>query len=145
MTVSQKARSEPYKYRGGCSQPIIGLSTRSPIEELKKGLKELKGFVTPQEEQQYQPTRTPRTPRDQVINKGVHMAPAAYVADDGLVRHQWEERSYKGSIDAPVQGNQGKGGGSWWVCGGTPSQKQGEGGCDRLFPGRRENRKGDNI
>ena len=27
------------------------------------------------------------------INKGVHMAPAAFVAEDGLVMHQWEERS----------------------------------------------------
>ena len=24
---------------------------------------------------------------------GVHLAPAAYVAEDGLVRHQWKERS----------------------------------------------------
>jgi hypothetical protein len=29
------------------------------MEELEKGLKELKGFVTPWEEQQYQPTRPP--------------------------------------------------------------------------------------
>jgi hypothetical protein len=29
----------------------------SPIEELEKGLKELKGFTTPKEEQQYKPTR----------------------------------------------------------------------------------------
>ena len=25
--------------------------------------------------------------------KGVHMAPDTYVAEDGLVRHQWEKRS----------------------------------------------------
>jgi hypothetical protein len=30
------------------------------MEELEKGLKELKGFATPKEEQQYQPTRAPR-------------------------------------------------------------------------------------
>jgi hypothetical protein len=36
---------EPYKYRGRCSQPI-GLSTGSPVEELEKGLKELKEFET---------------------------------------------------------------------------------------------------
>jgi hypothetical protein len=30
------------------------------MEELEKGLKELKGFATPQEEQQYQPARAPR-------------------------------------------------------------------------------------
>jgi hypothetical protein len=32
--------------------------------ELEKGLKELKGFATPQEKQQYQPTRPPRAPWD---------------------------------------------------------------------------------
>jgi hypothetical protein len=36
----------------------------SPIEELEKGLEELKGFATPQEEQQYQPTSPPRAPKD---------------------------------------------------------------------------------
>jgi len=31
----------------------------SPVEELEKELKELKGFATPQEEQQYKPTTYP--------------------------------------------------------------------------------------
>jgi hypothetical protein len=39
--------AEPYKYRGGCSEPTIGLSVGSPMEELEKGLKELKGLATP--------------------------------------------------------------------------------------------------
>jgi hypothetical protein len=34
------------------------------MEELRKGLKELKGFATPLEEQQYQPTRPPIAPKD---------------------------------------------------------------------------------
>jgi hypothetical protein len=34
------------------------------MEELDEGLKELKGLGTPQEEQQYQPTRSPKAPRD---------------------------------------------------------------------------------
>ena len=33
--------------RGRCSQPTIGVSVGSPMEELEKGLKELKGFETP--------------------------------------------------------------------------------------------------
>jgi hypothetical protein len=33
------------------------------MEELGEGLKELKGFATPYEEQQPQPTRHPRAPR----------------------------------------------------------------------------------
>ena len=32
-----------------------------------------------------------RTPRNIVINQGVHMAPAAYIVEDILVRIQWEE------------------------------------------------------
>jgi hypothetical protein len=47
MAVSSEVLPEPYKYRGRCSQPNNGLSTGSPIEELEKGLKELKGFATP--------------------------------------------------------------------------------------------------
>jgi hypothetical protein len=37
---------------------------RLPMEELEKGLKELKGFTAPWEEQQYEPINTPRAPRD---------------------------------------------------------------------------------
>ena len=36
----------PDKYRGKCSQPNIGMSTGSQMEELEKGLKEIKGFAT---------------------------------------------------------------------------------------------------
>jgi hypothetical protein len=37
----------PEKYRGGCSQPTIGLGMMIPMEELEKGLNELKVFATP--------------------------------------------------------------------------------------------------
>jgi hypothetical protein len=52
------------KYRGGCSQPTIGLSTRSPIEEVEKVPMELKGFAALKEEQQYKPISTLRAPTD---------------------------------------------------------------------------------
>jgi hypothetical protein len=45
--LSPEALLEPEKYRRGCSQLTIGLSTRSPMEELEKELKELKEFATP--------------------------------------------------------------------------------------------------
>ena len=35
----------PGKYRSGCSQSSIGRSTGSPMKELEKGPKELKGFA----------------------------------------------------------------------------------------------------
>ena len=54
----------PDKYRDGSSQPTIGLSTRSPVEELEKGPKKLKELAVPEEEQQYEPTSNPRAPRD---------------------------------------------------------------------------------
>jgi hypothetical protein len=45
---------------------MIRLNMGTPIEELGEELKELKGFATPSEEKQYQPTRPtpPRAPRD---------------------------------------------------------------------------------
>jgi hypothetical protein len=47
IAVSGEALPVPDKYRGGCSQPFIGLSTGSPMEEIEKGPKELKGFAAP--------------------------------------------------------------------------------------------------
>jgi hypothetical protein len=38
--------SEPDIYKGGNSQPISELTPRSPMEELEKGINELKGFAT---------------------------------------------------------------------------------------------------
>jgi hypothetical protein len=37
----------PGKYRSGCSQPSIGQSTGSPMKELDKVPRELKGFEAP--------------------------------------------------------------------------------------------------
>jgi hypothetical protein len=47
IAVSWEALPESDKHRSGCSQPTIRLCKVTPMEELKKGLKELKGFVTP--------------------------------------------------------------------------------------------------
>ena len=86
--------SEPDKYRGGCSQPTIGLSAGSRMEELEKGLKELRGFAAPWGEQQCQQARPPGVLRDRTTNQRVHMEGpmvlVAYVAEDGLIGHQWE-------------------------------------------------------
>ena len=41
----------PDKYRERWSQPTLGLSTGSPVEELYRGLKELKEFLAPEEAQ----------------------------------------------------------------------------------------------
>jgi hypothetical protein len=37
----------PDNYRSGCSKPFIGQSTGSPMKELEKVFKELKGFSDP--------------------------------------------------------------------------------------------------
>jgi hypothetical protein len=43
------------------------------------------------------PTPPPRALRDSTTNQGVHMkqpmAPAIYVTEDSLLRHQWVEKS----------------------------------------------------
>ena len=39
IDVSLEVLPEPDKYRGGCPQPTIGLSTGTLMEELEKGLK----------------------------------------------------------------------------------------------------------
>ena len=56
MDVLWKALPAPHQSRCGCSQPTIGLSLGIPMEKLGEGLKELKGFATPYENQQYQLT-----------------------------------------------------------------------------------------
>ena len=47
ISVTWEALLVHDKYRRGHSQPAIELSTESPVEELEKGLKELKGFAVP--------------------------------------------------------------------------------------------------
>jgi hypothetical protein len=47
IAISWEVLPVPDKYRGGGSQPTIGLSTGYRVEELKKGSKELKGFAAP--------------------------------------------------------------------------------------------------
>jgi hypothetical protein len=41
IELSSEALPMPDKYRNGCLQPSIGLSTGSPMKELEKGPKEL--------------------------------------------------------------------------------------------------------
>ena len=47
IAASWEAVPEAEKYRGGYSEPTIGLIMGSPVEELEKGLKELKGVAVP--------------------------------------------------------------------------------------------------
>ena len=76
------------------------------MEELKKGQKELWGFSTPWKEQQCQPTRPLRAPRDWTTNQRIHMEGpmvlVTYVAEDGLVGHQWEKRPMDQKVFDPL-------------------------------------------
>jgi hypothetical protein len=67
------------------------------VEELEKGPNELKWFGALSEEQQYEPTSTPRALIILTTNQRVYlegpMVPATYIAEDGLVGHQWEDSS----------------------------------------------------
>jgi hypothetical protein len=65
------------------------------------------GVCNPKGRTRISTRETPRAPRDLTTNQRVHMygsmAPVAYVSEDGLVGHQWEERSLVlRRLDAPV-------------------------------------------
>jgi hypothetical protein len=66
------------------------------MEELEKGLKELRGFAAPWRKQQCQQARTIAALGDWTTNQRIHMERlmvlVTCVAEDRLVRHQWEER-----------------------------------------------------
>jgi hypothetical protein len=67
------------------------------MEELEKGLKELRGFAAPWRGAKVSTDQTPGASGDWATNQKIYMegpmALATYVAEDGLVGHQWEERS----------------------------------------------------
>jgi hypothetical protein len=74
------------------------------LEKEPKKLKELEALIggTTIWTNQY-----PQSSQDSTTNQRVHMeglmAPAAYIAEDGLVGHQWEERPLVlRRLDAPV-------------------------------------------
>jgi hypothetical protein len=67
------------------------------MEELEKGLKELRRFAAPWREQHCQQDRSlelPGTgpPTKEYTWRDPWCWPHMYVAEDGLVGHQWEER-----------------------------------------------------
>jgi hypothetical protein len=67
-----------------------------PNEGAREIPRELKGTEAPWKEHQFELTSTPRAPCNYNTNQRKHMvelvALAIYVAEDGLVVHQWEER-----------------------------------------------------
>ena len=68
------------------------------------------------------------------------MTPAAYVAEDGLVGHQWEERPLGlKMLDTQCRGILGQGIGNGWV------GKQGEGERNRGFSEGKQGKGTDNI
>jgi hypothetical protein len=82
------------KEADACIQPLdkhIGPS----MEELEKEMKELRRFAAQGKEEQCQQARPPGAPGDWATNQRIHMegtmALATYVAEDGLVKHHWEE------------------------------------------------------
>ena len=77
------------------------------MEELEKGLKELRVLQLHGKSNIVNSPNPPEFPGDWTTNLSVHMegpmALATYVAEDGLVRHQWEERPLGLRVfDAPV-------------------------------------------
>jgi hypothetical protein len=94
IDVSCEALSVPGKYRSEFSQSSIGWNTRSPLKALEKVSRKMKGSEH-DEEHQHELTGSPRVPWNYTTNQRKHMvelvALAIYVAEDGLVGHQWYE------------------------------------------------------
>ena len=70
-----------------------------PDRGVREGTEEAKGIYSPMEGATVSTNQTltlPRAPRDWTTNQRIHMegpiAPVAYVAEDGLIGHQWEKR-----------------------------------------------------
>ena len=76
-------------------QPAIGLSSGVPDGEDGEGTEGAEGVCSPMEGATVSTGQTPRAPGDLTTNQSTHGTThrtAAYVAEDGLVGHQWEER-----------------------------------------------------
>jgi hypothetical protein len=67
-----------------------------PNEESREIPRKIKGTEAPQKEHQYELTGTFRAPWNYTTNQRKHMVELVtldiFVAEDGLVSHQWEER-----------------------------------------------------
>jgi hypothetical protein len=146
MDVSCEVLPEPHKYRGGCSQSTIGLSSGVHNVGVGEGTEGAKGVCSPRNGTTVLNSLTPSVPRYRTTNQRVYMeglmAQVTYVAEDGHVGHQWEERPLGWECLMPscrgIQGREKK-------CGyeyvGAPSQRKGER-WNRRFPkGRSRNRK----
>ena len=92
IAVTREALTEIGKYIGGYLEPSIELTIGSSMEELEKGLEELKGFAS------IGRTTIPTNHISQSSHKLNHqpklnieslMAPATYVTEDSFVKHQW--------------------------------------------------------
>ena len=75
-----------------------------------EGTEGAEGICSPMEGATVSTSQTPGAPRDWTTNQRVHMegsmAPVTYVAEDGLVWHQWEGRPLLlWRLNAPAQGN----------------------------------------
>ena len=111
---------------------------RVPDGGVGEGPKELKGFAAPwrgSKSVNWPDPLPPGAPGDWSTNKIVHMEGsmvlALYVAEDGLVGHQCEDRPLGlWEFDAPVNAMEGR----WsWVVGEHPHRGRERGGWDRRF------------
>jgi hypothetical protein len=107
IAVSWEAMPEPSKYRSECSQPTIGLSTGSPVEELEK---RAEGICSPIKRTTISTNQTPQSSeglnhQSKSTHWGTHGS-SHICSRDGLVGHQWEGRLLVlWRLDAPAWEN----------------------------------------
>ena len=94
MAVSWEVLPEYDKYRGGCSQPTIGLSSRVPDGGVEEGTEGAGRVCSPNgaSNSVNRPYLHPGTPGKWTTNQRIHieglMAPVIYVTEDDLVGYQ---------------------------------------------------------
>ena len=107
--VSLETLPVPDKYRGRCSQPSIGLSSSSPVEEVEKGSRSWRGLhshLWNNSMNQPVPAELPGTKPPTEEHMEGPMALVLYVVEDGRLGHQCEKRPFVlWILDSPVFGN----------------------------------------
>jgi hypothetical protein len=83
----------PDKYRSGCSQSSIGENTEPFNEGARESTQGAKGVCNPLGRTVIPTNQNSKSSQGlKHLSRNTHCTPVAYVAEDGLVGHQWEER-----------------------------------------------------
>ena len=101
--LSPERLCQSLTYRGGSSQPTIGLSSGVPDGGVREGTERAEGVRSSMEGATVSKGQTPRAPQNWTTNQRILMVLPMDVAEDGLLGYEWEERTLGLSVfNSPV-------------------------------------------